>query len=97
MSGTEAGKTGTIMRAVSADRFDAAVAKPLDRLAGAPKNRLAMTGAGRRVPEPGDATRRHHRHDPEGVAPKARARVAGFKQAVRCRDSGDTVRGGKNE
>lgn len=99
VSGTEAKAMGLVTDAVPADRLDTRVEELAQRLAGVPKNQLmmqkltinqAMTNMGLETTQTiatifdGIA-----RHSPEGMAFKRRAEEAGFKQAVKERDSGD--------
>lgn len=83
----------------------AAVAKLVDRIKAVPKNQLAMMKM--LVNQAYDSMGLNHtqtlatlfdgfaRHNPEGLAFKARAEDAGFKKAVAERDSGAPIPGSK--
>ena len=94
-----------VMQAVPQNQLDNAVAALVDRIKGVPKNQLAMMKT--MVNQAYDNMGLHStqtlatlfddfaRHSPEGMAFKARAEEAGFKQAVVERDSGDPIPGSK--
>ena len=98
VSGAEAARMGLVGEAVPADRLDARVEELAARMAGVPKNQLAMqklminqaldnmgmTGT-QMIATLFDGITRH---SPEGMAFKRRAEAVGFKQAVKERDSG---------
>ena len=96
---------GLILQAVPTDELDAAVSRLVARIKGVPKNQLAMmkTLVNQAYDNMGlNSTQTLAtlfdgiaRHSPEGVAFKARAEEAGFKQAVAERDSGDPIPGSK--
>jgi enoyl-CoA hydratase len=98
IDGREAARIGLVSQAVPAARLDAAVAALADRIASVPKNQLMMHKliVNQVYENMGLATTQMlatffdgmARHTPEGLAFKARAEEAGFKQAVRERDSG---------
>ena len=105
VSGAEAVHMGLILQAVPQDQLDNAVAVLVDRVKGIPKNQLAMmkTLVNQAYDNMGLTSTQtlatlfdgFARHSPEGVAFKARATEAGFKQAVAERDSGDPIPGSK--
>ena len=105
VTGAEAEKMGLILQAVPTDELDAAVSRLANRIKGVPKNQLAMikTLVNQAYDNMGLNTTQTlatlfdgiARHSPEGVAFKARAEEAGFKQAVAERDSGDPIPGSK--
>ena len=105
VTGTEAANMGLILQAVPQDQLDNAVAVLVDRVKGIPKNQLAMmkTLVNQAYDNMGLTSTQtlatlfdgFARHSPEGVAFKARATEAGFKQAVAERDSGDPIPGSK--
>ena len=99
VTGAEAKAMGLVSEAVPADRLDARVEELAQRMAGVPKNQLmmqklainqAMTNMGLETTQTVAALFDGiARHSPEGMAFKRRAEEAGFKQAVKERDSGD--------
>jgi enoyl-CoA hydratase len=103
ISGREAARLGLVAEAVPSRRLDAAVERLAARMAGIPKNQLIMQKlmVNQAYENMGLATTQMlatffdgiARHTPEGLAFKARAEQAGFKRAVRERDSGDALRG----
>lgn len=105
VSGSEAEEMGLILQAVPAENLDATVKSLADRIKGVPKNQLAMmkTLVNQAYDNMGlNSTQTLAtlfdgiaRHSPEGVAFKARAEEAGFKQAVAERDSGKPIPGSK--
>ena len=98
-TGIEAKAMGLVTDAVPADRLDARVDALAERLAGVPKNQLMMQklAINQAIANMGLETSQTiatlfdgiARHSPEGMAFKHRAEEAGFKQAVRERDSGE--------
>jgi enoyl-CoA hydratase len=98
VSGAEAAQMGLVGEAVPADRLDARVEELAQRMAGVPKNQLMMQKLmiNQALDNMGLAGTQTiatlldgiARHSPEGMAFKRRAETAGFKQAVRERDSG---------
>jgi enoyl-CoA hydratase len=98
ISGREAARIGLVCDAVLAADLDAAVDRLALRIAGVPKNQLMMQKLliNQAYENMGLATTQilatlldgAARHTPEGLAFKARAEAAGFKQAVKERDSG---------
>ncbi|MDP6081441.1 MAG: crotonase/enoyl-CoA hydratase family protein [Arenicellales bacterium] len=105
VTGTEAADMGLVLQAVPQDQLDNAVSTLVDRIKGIPKNQLAMmkTLVNQAYDNMGLTSTQtlatlfdgFARHSPEGVAFKARATEAGFKQAVAERDSGDPIPGSK--
>jgi len=105
VSGSEAEEMGLILQAVPAENLDATVKALAERIKGVPKNQLAMmkTLVNQAYDNMGlNSTQTLAtlfdgiaRHSPEGVAFKARAEEAGFKQAVAERDSGKPIPGSK--
>ena len=98
-TGAEAKAMGLVTDAVPADRLDARVDELAERLAGVPRNQLMMQklAINQAIANMGlESTQTIAtifdgiaRHSPEGMAFKHRAEEAGFKQAVRERDSGE--------
>ena len=105
VTGAEAETMGLILQAVPADELDTAVNALVERIKGVPKNQLMMmkTLVNQTYDNMGlNSTQTlatlfdgFARHSPEGVAFKARAEQAGFKQAVAERDSGEPIPGSK--
>lgn len=105
VSGAEAERMGLILQAVPGDQLDDTVKALAERIKGVPKNQLAMmkTLVNQAYDNMGlNSTQTLAtlfdgiaRHSPEGVAFKARAEEAGFKQAVAERDSGNPIPGSK--
>ena len=105
ITGREAQEMGLILQAVALDKLDDAVQNLVDRIKGVPKNQLAMSKmlVNQAYENMGLASTQtlatlfdgFARHSPEGVAFKARAEEAGFKQAVTERDSGEPIPGSK--
>ena len=99
VTGAEAKAMGLVTDAVPADRLDARVDALAERLAGVPRNQLMMQKLtiNQAIANMGlESTQTIAtvfdgiaRHTPEGMAFKHRAEEAGFKQAVRERDSGE--------
>jgi enoyl-CoA hydratase len=101
VDGREAARLGLVLEAVPRAQLDARVAALAERIAAVPKNQLMMQKM--MVNQAYDAmglanTQRFAtlfdgitRHSPEGVWFKQRAEDAGFKQAVRERDSGAPI------
>ena len=97
-TGAEAKAMGLVTDAVPADRLDARVDELAERLAGVPRNQLMMQklAINQAIANMGLESSQTiatifdgiARHSPEGMAFKRRAEEAGFKQAVRERDSG---------
>lgn len=106
VNGTEAEKMGLVLQAVPTDDLDATIGELTHRIKGVPKNQLAMmkmlvNQAYENMGLNGTQTLAtlfdgFARHSPEGVAFKARAEEAGFKQAVTERDSGEPIPGSKS-
>jgi enoyl-CoA hydratase len=98
VSGAEAAQMGLVGEAVPAERLDARIEELAMRMAGVPKNQLMMQKLmiNQALDNMGLAGTQTiatlldgiARHSPEGMAFKRRAETAGFKQAVRERDSG---------
>jgi enoyl-CoA hydratase len=105
ITGTEAERIGLITKAAPAASLDAEVQALVDRIKGVPKNQLWMhkTAINAAYDNMGLRTTQTlatifdgiTRHSPEGLWFKARAEEAGFHQAVKERDSGDPIPGGK--
>ena len=105
VTGIEAEKMGLILQAVPGDQLDDTVNALVERIKGVPKNQLAMmkTLVNQAYDNMGlNSTQTLAtlfdgiaRHSPEGIAFKARAEEAGFKQAVAERDSGEPIPGSK--
>ena len=105
VTGTEAEKMGLVLQAVPGDQLDDTVNALVERIKGVPKNQLAMMKM--LVNQAYDNMGLNStqtlatlfdgiaRHSPEGIAFKARAEEAGFKQAVAERDSGEPIPGSK--
>ena len=101
IDGREAASIGLVSQAVPAERLDAVVDALAGRIASVPKNQLMMQKliVNQAYENMGLATTQMlatlfdgiARHTPEGLAFKTRAEEAGFKQAVRERDSGDDL------
>jgi enoyl-CoA hydratase len=106
VDGREAARLGLVLEAVPRDELDTRVAALAGRIAGVPKNQLMMQKI--MVNQAYDAmglanTQRFAtlfdgvtRHSPEGAWFKRRAEEAGFKQAVRERDSGAPIAPGES-
>ena len=98
IDGLEAARIGLVSQAVPAARLDGTVEALAGRIASVPKNQLMMQKliVNQVYENMGLATTQMlatffdgiARHTPEGLAFKAHAEAAGFKQAVRERDSG---------
>lgn len=101
ISGVEASRIGLVSQAVPLAHLDATVNSLALRVAGIPKNQLIMQKlvVNQIYENMGLATTQMiatvfdgiARHTPEGVAFKNRAEDAGFKQAVKDRDSGNPI------
>ncbi|HSS50017.1 MAG TPA: crotonase/enoyl-CoA hydratase family protein [Thermoanaerobaculia bacterium] len=101
IDGLEAARTGLVSQAVPASQLEAVVEALANRIASVPKNQLMMQKLviNQAYENMGLATTQMlatlfdgiARHTPEGLAFKARAEEAGFKQAVRERDSGEPL------
>jgi enoyl-CoA hydratase len=98
VDGREAARLGLVLDAVAPDALDARVEALAARMASVPRNQLVMQKlvVNQAYENMGLAVTQVlatlfdgiARHTPEGLAFKARAEAAGFKQAVRERDSG---------
>jgi enoyl-CoA hydratase len=105
VTGREAARIGLVGDAVPAAELDAAVERLAARMAGVPKNQLMLQKlmVNQAYENMGLASTQLvatlfdgiTRHTPEGVAFKTRAEEAGWKQAVRERDSGTPIRGSR--
>ena len=101
VTGAEAKEMGLVLEAVPEDQLDSAVEALAGRMAGIPRNQLMMSKLmiNAALENMGLATTQMFaslfdgvaRHSPEGVWFKRRAEEAGFKQAVKERDSGDPI------
>lgn len=101
IDGREAARIGLVLEAVPRAALDARVAALAARIASVPKNQLMMQKlmVNQAYDSMGLATTQRFatlfdgiaRHTPEGVWFKRRAEEAGWKQAVRERDSGDPI------
>lgn len=106
ISGREAADMGLVQCSVPADALDAEVQGLCDRIKGVPRNQLMMTKmvVNQAYEAMGLANTQRFatlfdgvaRHSPEGKWFEERARDAGFKQAVRERDSGDPIAPGRS-
>ena len=104
VDGREAARLGLVLEAVPAAELDAAVDRLALRMAGIPKNQLALQKLviNQAYENMGLATTQMlatffdgmARHTREGLAFKARAEAVGFKQAVAERDGGAPIAGG---
>jgi enoyl-CoA hydratase len=105
ITGAEAARIGLVSHAVPAGELDAEVQRLAERMAGIPRNQLAMQKLviNQAYENMGLATTQLvatvfdgiARHTPEGVAFKARAEEVGFKRAVAERDSGEPIADGR--
>jgi len=103
VTGTEAARIGLVSDAVPAVELDATVERLARRMAAVPKNQLILQKlmVNQAYENMGLATTQMlatlfdgiARHTPEGVQFKRRAEEAGWRQAVRERDSGEPIRG----
>ncbi|OGL29720.1 MAG: enoyl-CoA hydratase [Candidatus Rokubacteria bacterium RIFCSPLOWO2_12_FULL_73_47] len=103
VTGAEAARLGLVSEAVPAAALDAAVERLAARVASVPRNQLVLQKlmVNQAYENMGLATTQLlatlfdgiTRHTPEGLAFKRRAEEAGWKQAVRERDSDDPLRG----
>ena len=101
ISGTEAARIGLVSQAVPLEDLDDTVNDLAVRIASVPKNQLMMQKlmVNQAYENMGLSTTQMvatffdgiARHTPEGVAFKARAEEAGFKQAIQERDSGEPI------
>jgi enoyl-CoA hydratase len=101
VTGSEAARMGLVTEAVPPAELDPAVERWARRLSGVPRNQLMMQKLmiNQAYENMGLATTQMlatlfdgiTRHTPEGVAFKRRAEQAGWKQAVRERDSGEPI------
>ena len=101
ISGREAEKLGLVLEAVPPEALDEHVQFWAKRMQGIPRNQLMMQKLmiNQAIENMGlQNTQRFAtlfdgitRHTPEGAWFKQRAQAAGFKQAVKERDSGDTI------
>ena len=101
ISGTEASRIGLVSQAVPLEDLDDTVNDLAVRIASVPKNQLMMQKlmVNQAYDNMGLSTTQMMatffdgiaRHTPEGVAFKARAEEAGFKQAIQERDSGEPI------
>jgi enoyl-CoA hydratase len=101
ISGTEASRIGLVSQAVPLEDLDETVNDLAARIASVPKNQLMMQKlmVNQAYENMGLSTTQMMatffdgiaRHTPEGVAFKARAEEAGFKQAIQERDSGEPI------
>ena len=101
ISGTEASRIGLVSQAVPLEDLDDTVNDLAVRIASVPKNQLMMQKlmVNQAYENMGLSTTQMMatffdgvaRHTPEGVAFKARAEEAGFKQAIQERDSGEPI------
>jgi enoyl-CoA hydratase len=107
VTGAEAAAMGLVQSAVPAAELDDAVQRLCDRIKGVPRNQLMMTKmvVNQAYEAMGLANTQRFatlfdgvaRHSPEGKWFEERAREAGFKQAVRERDSGDPIAPGRSK
>jgi enoyl-CoA hydratase len=103
VTGAEAARIGLVSEAVPAGELDAAVEHLVGRMASVPRNQLVMQKlmVNQAYENMGLATTQTiatlldgiARHTPEGLAFKRRAEEAGWKEAVRERDSGGPIGG----
>jgi enoyl-CoA hydratase len=101
ISGADAARIGLVSESVPPAQLDAAVERLAARMAGVPRNQLAMQKlmVNQAYENMGLASTQLTatlfdgiaRHTPEGLAFKARAEAVGFKRAVKERDSGDPI------
>jgi enoyl-CoA hydratase len=107
VTGVEAVNMGLVQSAVPVAELDDAVQRLCDRIKGVPRNQLMMTKmvVNQAYEAMGLANTQRlatlfdgvARHSPEGKWFEERAREAGFKQAVRERDSGDPIAPGRSK
>ena len=107
VSGREAEAMGLILKAVPAERLDDEVHALCERIKGVPRNQLMMSklAVNQAYENMGLATTQMFanffdgiaRHSPEGVWFRERARQAGFREAVRERDSGEPIAPGASK
>jgi len=101
VSGREAEAMGLILKAVPAERLDDEVRALCERIKSVPRNQLMMSklAVNQAYENMGLATTQMFanffdgvaRHSPEGMWFRERARQAGFREAVRERDSGEPI------
>lgn len=101
IDGQEAARIGLVTEAVPASELDAAAERWVQRMAGVPRNQLAMQKMviNQAYENMGLASTQLTatlmdgiaRHTPEGVRFKARAEEVGFRQAVTERDGGEPI------
>ncbi|MFP4004249.1 MAG: crotonase/enoyl-CoA hydratase family protein [Alphaproteobacteria bacterium] len=104
VTGREAAEMGLVLEAAPAADLDGVVDRLLGRIASVPRNQLMMHKLmiNQALDSMGLTQTQMFaslfdgvaRHSPEGVWFKQRAEEAGFKQAVKERDSGDPIAGG---
>ena len=107
VTGVEAVNMGLVQSAVPVAELDDAVQRLCDRIKGVPRNQLMMTKmvVNQAYEAMGLANTQRLAtlfdgvagHSPEGKWFEERAREAGFKQAVRERDSGDPIAPGRSK
>ncbi len=107
VTGKEAEEMGLILKSVPADQLDAEVQKLADRIKGVPRNQLMMCkmSVNQAYENMGLKTTQMFatmfdgvaRHSPEGKWFEERASEAGFKQAVKERDSGENIAEGRSK
>lgn len=107
ITGKEAAEMGLILKSVPADQLDAEVQKLADRIKGVPRNQLMMCkmSVNQAYENMGLKTTQMFatmfdgvaRHSPEGKWFEERASEAGFKQAVKERDSGEPIAEGRSK
>ncbi len=107
VSGKEAVSMGLVQSSVPAEELDGEVQRLCDRIKGVPRNQLMMTKmvVNQAYEAMGLANTQRFatlfdgvaRHSPEGKWFEERAREAGFKEAVRERDSGDPIPPGRSK
>ncbi len=103
ITGRDAARIGLVSDAVDATELDAAVERLAQRMAGVPRNQLILQKlmVNQAYENMGLASTQLiatlfdgiTRHTPEGLGFKQRAEEAGWKQAVRERDSGEPIGG----
>ncbi len=107
ITGKEAAAQGLVLKSVPEDQLDAEVQALCDRIKGVPKNQLMMCkmSVNQAYENMGLKTTQMFatmfdgvaRHSPEGKWFEERAQEAGFKQAVKERDSGDLIAPGRSK
>ena len=106
VNGKVAEEMGLILQAVPAEQLDAEIKSLTDRIKGVPQNQLMMMKmlVNQSYENMGMANSQMTatffdgmaRHSPEGVWFKERSENVGYKQAVKERDSGDTIHSKKS-